>query len=72
MHYWATLYLWYFKFDWKQLADERDACEHSLKWGLWIVTAEFHCASGAVYTDGTVFHHNKKGTLPYKGYAGKK
>lgn len=33
---------------------------------------EFHCASGAVCTGGTVFHHHKKGTVPYKGYAGKK
>ena len=29
------------------------------------MAAEFHCASGAVYTDGTVFHHNKKGTVSY-------
>lgn len=36
------------------------------------MTAEFHCASGAVYTDGTAFCHNKKGTVPYKGCAGKK
>lgn len=72
MHYWVTFYLLYLKFDWKQLAEKRDACEHSLKWGLWIVTAEFSLCIWSFYTDGTVFCHNKKGIVHCKGKTGKK